>query len=264
MPMQPIPIEGPPIGPGLPVGTAEAGSGFEVELEVFSGPLGLLLHLIESRQLDVLSVPLGDLANAYVAHLAANPVHPAQLAEFVAVAAQLILLKSRRLLPGEPAPPLEGGDDEPDEDELRQRLIEYRIMRDAAARLAERDLREPAMRREPRESDLPVAPSEPMSPRVLVAVLERLAATPEPEPPPAEVVLRDMTIGMQITALREALGRAGRVVLQQVLAACRSRTQVTVTLLATLELARRREIRVAQVELFGPILVERVDHTGTP
>src|SRR5918996_1297454 len=92
MPMQPIPIEGASIGPGagsapgfgpgsgLALGRSEAGSGFEVELEVFSGPLGLLLHLIESHQLDVLTVPLSDLADAYVAHLAANPVHPAQLA----------------------------------------------------------------------------------------------------------------------------------------------------------------------------------------
>ena len=73
------------------------------ELPVFSGPLAVLLHLIESRQLDVLTVPLAELADAYVAHLAEHPVDPAQLAEFVAVAAQLILLKSRSMLPGEVA-----------------------------------------------------------------------------------------------------------------------------------------------------------------
>jgi chromatin segregation and condensation protein Rec8/ScpA/Scc1 (kleisin family) len=66
---------------------------------------------------------------------------------------------------------------------------------------------------------------------------------------------------MQIAALRTAMGSAGKVVLQQVLAACRSRTQVTVTFLALLELVRRREARVEQHELFGPILVEAIPGT---
>ena len=69
---------------------------------------------------------------------------------------------------------------------------------------------------------------------------------------------------MQIAALRGAMGRAGRVVLQQVLATCRSRTEVTVTVLAMLELVRRRQATVEQSELFGPILVRTVDSEATP
>jgi chromatin segregation and condensation protein Rec8/ScpA/Scc1 (kleisin family) len=92
----------------------------------------------------------------------------------------------------------------------------------------------------------------------LADVLGRLAAIPEPEPPPPEVVPREVTIAMQITALREAMGSAGRVVLQTVLAACRSRTEISVTVLAMLELVRRRQATVEQTELFGPILVRRI------
>jgi segregation and condensation protein A len=247
MPLEPIPIEAEP---------AVAAIDFEVRLEVFAGPLDLLLRLIESRQLDVLTVPLADLADAYVAHLAAHPLDPAQLADFVAMAAQLILLKSRRLLPGEPVPTAVAGEEEPDEDELRRRLVEYRALRDVARQLGERELAAPAYRREPRESDLPPAPAAPLPASLLSEVLEALAAIPEPEPPQPEVVPREITIAMQIAALRAAMGSAGHVVLQQVLAACRSRTQVTVTFLALLELVRRREARVEQQELFGPILVE--------
>ena len=65
---------------------------------------------------------------------------------------------------------------------------------------------------------------------------------------------REITIAMQITVLRAALAAGGRVVLQQLLATCRSRTEATVTLLATLELVRRRQVRVRQRELFGPIV----------
>jgi len=254
MPLEPIPVsagEGPPPRPDAPP--------FEVDLEVFSGPLELLLHLIESRELDVLTVPLATVADAYVAHLATHPVPAEQLADFVAVAARLILLKSRRLLPGEADPRAQAEAEEPDEAELRRRLIEYRILRDAARELGARDLLEPAFRREPRESDLPEVPSPPLPSRLLADVLDVLAAIPEPEAPPAEVVPREVTIAMQITVLRAALaraGEAGRVVLQDVLAACGSRTEVTVTVLATLELVRRRQVTIQQDELFGPILVD--------
>ena len=229
---------------------------FEVQLGVFSGPLAVLLHLIESRQLDVLSVPLAELADAYVAHLATNPVDPGQLAEFVAVAAQLILLKSRSLLPGEVAPGVPDGADEPDEEELRRRLLEYRALRDVARSLGQRDLLTPMQRREPRESDLPSVAVVPLPPSLLAEALRALAAIAEPEASPPEIVAREITIAMQITVLRTALAAGGRVVLQQLLATCRSRTEATVTLLATLELVRRRQVRVRQRELFGPIVLE--------
>lgn len=254
--MEPIPIvaRGPAVAIPVEEGTGDAG--FQVRLEVFEGPLQLLLHLIEARQVDILTVPLAELADAYVQHLATHPVDPANLSEFVATAAQLIWLKSRRLLPGEgPLQPSEASD-EPDEEELRRRLIEYRTMRDAARALGERDGRTRVMRREPRESDLPEAPTAPLPVALLVEALERLAAVPEPEPPPAEVMAREITIGMQIRVLRAALSATGRVVLQAVLAGCRTRTEAAVTILATLELVRRRQVRAEQRTLFGPIVIE--------
>lgn len=249
--MEPIPVEA-EATVALPVGPAE----FTVALPVVEGPLQLLLHLIESRQLDVLTVPLADVADGYVAHLARHPVDAANLSEFVAVAAQLILLKSRRMLPAEPLPAVPEGPDEPDEEELRRRILEYRALRDAAVALGQRDGVATVMRREPREADLPEVPAEPLPIGVLVAALETLAAIPEPVAPPPEVVPREITIGQQITVLRNALSKGGRVVLQAILASCRSRTEAAVTFLATLELVRRREIRAEQHDLFGPIVVE--------
>jgi segregation and condensation protein A len=255
MTLEPIAIAEAPAA-ALPVGSADAEPEFEVRLGVFSGPLAVLLQLIESRQLDVLTVPLAELADGYIAHLATSPIDPAQLAEFVAIAAQLILLKSRSLLPGELPPGPPDGGQEPDEEELRRRLLEYRALRDVARALGERDLASPMQRREPRESDLPSVTVAPLPPTVLAEALRALAAIPEPEPPPPEVVAREITIAMQIAVLRAALEAGGRVVLQHVLAACRSRTEATVTLLATLELVRRRQVRVRQRDLFGPIVLE--------
>ena len=253
MPLEPVAIL-PGHAGAFPVG----GTGFEIRLPIFEGPLQLLLHLIESRQLDVLSVPLAEVADAYLEHLARNPVDAPNLSEFVAIAAQLIWLKSRRLLPGDHPPGAEEGTDEPDEDDLRLRLIEYRAIRDAALWLSARDGLAPLMPREPRESDLPGAPVVALPHGLLAASLERLAAAPEPEAPPSEVVAREITMGMQIRVLLDALSGSGRVILQSVLAGCHSRSEAAVTVLAMLELARRRQVRLEQSTLFGPILVKAV------
>lgn len=249
--MQSIPVEWEP-AVAVPVGDGV----FTVALPVFEGPLQLLLHLIESRQLDILTVPLVEVADAYVEHLARHPVDAANLSEFVSIAARLILLKSRRMLPSEPLPPVPEGADEPDEAELRRRLIEYRALRDAARELGERDGVAPVMRREPRESDLPQAPADPISIDVLVAAIEALAAIPEPAAPPPMIVPREITIGQQIAVLRHALAGGGRVLLQTILARCASRTEAAVTFLATLELVRRRQVRAEQDDIFGPIVIE--------
>ena len=249
--MQPIPVESErPLA--LPIGEGE----FTLALPVFEGPLQLLLHLIESRQLDILTVPLAEVADAYVEHLARHPVDAANLSEFVSIAAQLIFLKSKRMLPSEPLPPVPEGADEPDEEELRRRIIEYRALRDAARQLGERDGIAPVMRREPRETDLPEGPVEPMPIGVLVAAIEALAAIPEPVAPPPVVVPREITIGQQIAVLRHALAGGGRVLLQTILARCQSRTEAAVTFLATLELVRRRQVRAEQHDIFGPIVIE--------
>lgn len=258
MPLEPIPVEPAEPGVAVAIGTTP----FEVRLQVFEGPLQLLLHLIESRQLDVLSVPLADVADAYVDYLARNPVDAPNLSEFVSIAAQLIWLKSRLILPGEPTVGPSDEIEEPDEEELRRRLIEYRGIRDAARMLGERDSVAPLMYREPRESDLPEAPLPPLPVDLLLEALERLAAVPEPEPAPPEVMAREITIGMQIRALLDALSASGRVILQSVLASCHSRSEAAVTILATLELVRRREVRIEQSTLFGPILVEAIGRHG--
>lgn len=253
MTLEPIPVD--VERAALPVGEAPP---YTVQLEVFEGPLQLLLHLIESRQLDVLTVPLADLADGYVAHLARHPVDADNLADFVAIAAQLIYLKSRRMLPAEPLPPLADGEEEPSEEELRRRIVEYRALRDAARLLGARDLASPAMRREPRESDLPFTPGPVLPLSLLTDAIDRLATVAEPPPPPPQVMVREITIGMQIAALRRAMGQRGSVVLQAVLATCQTRTEAAVTLLAALELVRRRQVTARQDTLFGPITLDAV------
>ena len=112
-----------------------------VQLAEFEGPLGLLLSLIEARQLDVLTVPLGALADAYLDALAALEADRlGNVSAFVAVASQLILIKSRAMLPRPPAvDPTRRCDEAPTpRPSCARRLLLYRAHRDAGLRLAER------------------------------------------------------------------------------------------------------------------------------
>src|SRR5580765_2207210 len=113
----------------------------QIRMEAFDGPLALLLALIEARQLDVLTVPLGGLADAYLDALAGLEADRlGNVSAFVAVASQLILIKSRAMLPRTPvlAPTALDGDDMGDpEEQLRARLLLYRAHRDAGLRLAD-------------------------------------------------------------------------------------------------------------------------------
>src|SRR5215210_747816 len=109
-----------------------------VRLDVFDGPIALLLALIEQRQLDVLTVRLGDLAGAYLDAIARiDGARLPLLSSFVSVCSQLILIKSRALLPRAPALAVTGtaGAEHDPEEELRRRLIEYRMYRDAGRTL---------------------------------------------------------------------------------------------------------------------------------
>ncbi len=235
-----------------------------VQVAEFDGPLALLLALIEARQLDVLTVPLGGLADAYLDALAGlDTDRLANVSAFVAVASQLILIKSRAMLPRRPVlDPTALADEGPDpEAELRARLLLYRAYRDAGARLAADAVERTGLfRREPgaaRASGLAGArPAEivPLDPLRLVRSLDHLVAIAPPVDVPPEVMPRSITLTERAAIIRAALRDAPAVVLQELLAGVRDRVVIAITFLAMLELMKRREIVVEQAEPWGPIV----------
>jgi segregation and condensation protein A len=110
--------------------------GPNVTVEGFDGPLEMLLELVEEKKLDILTVRLGDLADAYLARVRALAALPAdEVASFLALASRLVLLKARSLLPS--LVPIEEEEGETEE-ELRARLMEYAIVRERAGALGDR------------------------------------------------------------------------------------------------------------------------------
>ena len=257
---------------GVPAVRIEPGRGRDwathVRIAEWEGPLGLLLSLIEARRLDVLDVPLGGLAEAYLEALATiEHDRMTTISSFVAVASQLILIKSRAMLPRPPALPDgtiedEGADPEA---ELRARLVLYRAFRDAGIALQDAaSARIGLFRREPAAAlasglaGATTAPSAPtVDPGLLIRSLDSLVRVlPEPEPPP-EVIPRSITLPQRAAIIRLALKGAPSVVLQDLLQGVRDRVVVAVTFLAMLELMKRREVVVEQSEPFGPITARR-------
>lgn len=234
-----------------------------VRLEAFEGPLGLLLSLIEARQLDILTVPLGVLAEAYLDALGGLEADRiGNVSAFVAIAGQLILIKSRAMLPRRVDPAALPLDDAPDpEAELRARLILYKAYRDAGSTIQAIALerigifrREPAVAHAAGRAGAVAAPAPPLDPAVLARSLERLLRVVPPPPPPPETLGRTITITERATIIRAALRSADRIVLQELLRGVRDRVVVAITFLAMLELMKRREIVVEQAEPWGPIV----------
>ena len=238
-----------------------------VTLAAFDGPLALLLSLIEARQLDVLTVPLGALAGAYLDALAVLEVdRMGHVSAFIAVAGQLILIKSRALLPrrGPDLPSVLTDDGLDPEAELRARLIEYRAFRDAGAGLLLRAAgvvglfhREQAVSRAAGLAGARPDAAKPLDPSILVAALAGIARLAPPPPPPPETIRRTVTLTARAALIRRALEGADVVVLQDLLRGVRDRVVVAITFLAMLELVKRREIVVEQTEPFGPITARR-------
>jgi segregation and condensation protein A len=236
----------------------------QVRMESFDGPLALLLTLIEARQLDVVTVPLGALADAYLDALATLETDRlGNISAFVSVASQLILIKSRAILPRRvvEAPGVLPEDEADPEAELRARLLLYRAHRDAGRRLQDEALirvglfrREPSIAAAAGQAGARPPDGPPLDPSVLISALDRLARIAPPPDLPPETIARVITLTERAAIIRAAIRGAGTIVLQELLAGVRDRVVVAVTFLALLELMKRREIVVSQAEPWGPIV----------
>lgn len=225
----------------------------DVRTPVFEGPLELLLALVEREEVDVFKVSLSHVTDAYLAEIAAREVPDAQeMAEFLWMAARLLLLKSIRLLPGE-APTEEEADLLGWEDEVRQRLEEYRAYKEIAGELLERAQQETFAFPPPPRTIEVGGQEEPLDVDLLVVAFNSVLA----RIPPRTVVVqgRTWTLQEKLDLITERLTR-GPIELVDLILESVDRLEAVVTFVAVLELLRRGEITIRQKERFGSIRVE--------
>ena len=228
-----------------------------VQLEIFEGPLDLLLHLIKKNEVSISDIPIATITEQYLATLDLMESLSLDMAgEFLVMAATLIHIKSRMLLPA--------GADEPDEDEgidprneLVRRLLEYQRFKEAAEQLEQREMltRDVFVRS--------ATPTEEVGPRGFreVSVFELLGALKRvidrlPKDSFHEVTLEKITMREKMTLLLDRLRTLGSIYFEALFDHVKSRMEVVVTFLAMLELVKVRAIRIYQEEMAGPIMIE--------
>ncbi len=229
---------------------------YTIDLPSFAGPLDLLLHLIERQELDITAISLVKVTEQYLAQIEQMKQNRMEeLIDFLVVAARLVQIKSRALLPQTPII-IEGEEEEDPAEALLRQLRAYKRFKQAAAWLHKRE--EQGLR-----TYLRVAPPPKLEGRLdmsgitvdslLTAVREALSRVDDREESVAIVQPRRITIEGQINRLRQRASLGTAFGFTDLLSTKTSRIEISITLLAVLELIKRREILASQSELFGRI-----------
>lgn len=249
-------------------GVGSSGVMAEITLPVFQGPLDLLLHLIERDDLDITAVSLVTVTDQYLRAIRTSEgFEPGALAEFVAVGAKLIYLKSKALLPKAPQEDVAAMDDDDVGRELIELLREYKRFAEIASVLEERQ--DTGFRIYTRLAPPPAPPegtglSSVTMERLRAIMIDVLNKKPV-EATPRAVLQRDtaMTLTQRIGEFRERLRRRGKFSFRRAIMECTSRLEVVVSFLAILELLKAGEADARQAEAWGDIEVVAVE-TGVP
>lgn len=234
-----------------------APSSYVVKLPLFEGPLDLLLHLIEKQELDITAISLARVADQFIAYLEdLRDVQAGVIADFLVVAARLLLIKSRWLLPK----PVTDDDEEEDPSEaLLRRLREYKRFRQAITFLKDREnggQRAHIRVAPPPTLEARLDPGEFSLDDLLSAVRQILGAEAELlQPPDALISPRKVTVREKIQVIEDLISGGRMVPFAHVLEDESSRIEIVVSFWAVLELIKRGRVQARQSELFGEILL---------
>lgn len=238
---------------------------YHVKLEIFEGPLDLLLHLIRKHELDIYDIPVALITQQYLEYLELMKNLDIEIAgEFLVMASTLTYIKSRMLLP----PPDNPEDEEFGVDpraELIQRLLEYKRFKDAAQSLEQKEELWSQVFTRPAESapDLP-PDDEPLLFDfhlfdLLAALKDVMARVPDQS---FEITAESVSITEKISHILARLESSDSVVFADLFEGSTTKLQMIATFLALLELMRTRVVRAVQIDQFGAIrLMKAVSET---
>ncbi|MBS3783598.1 MAG: segregation/condensation protein A [Anaerolineae bacterium] len=232
---------------------------YKIQLPAFEGPLDLLLRLIEREELDVTTVALARVTDQYLERLAElEQRQPKDLADFLVVAAKLVLIKSAALLPRSPRPSPEDDVEDVGHDLVHQLQI-YKRFKEIADLLHTRE--EGGLHTYIRLAPSPRRAPEPDLSQISLQDLLLLAQEAldlAPGPPVGQVVSPvTVTIEEQIEHIERKLAQTQHVIFRTLLSQAATRLEVIVTLLAVLELIKQDRVSVRQDALFGEIVIEK-------
>jgi segregation and condensation protein A len=241
---------------------------YKVKLDVFEGPLDLLLYLIKRDEVDIYDISIERITKQYLEYLDAFQMLNIDLAgEFIVMAANLLYIKSRMLLPVDQQMAEEDADEDDPRWELIRQLIEYKKFKEAASHLREREAEQENL-----FARVPAAPElEPDAANLLVEevgifdlirafqnVLKRRTA---PQEDLREIFEENFTVADKIDHVLRIIGSGVALKFEEMFPERATRTEIVVTFLAMLELIRMKQLRVRQDQDFGEIWIEQAEGT---
>jgi segregation and condensation protein A len=231
----------------------------KIQLEIFEGPLDLLLYLVKKEEVDIYEVNLTRIATQFIEYVQLMKELDLDIAgEFLVMAATLMYIKSRELLPKNQQ--VEAPEEEDEEDprwELIRQLVEYKKFKDAAAKLQERELlQEQVYARVPGRPDFN---TEPVTSRLEVSIFDLVNAVNavlkrfNQRPQARDLFEEKWTVSEKIELLAGLLQERQHLRFSEVFEGIEHRSEAIVTFLALLELIRLKQLRVEQAEPFAEI-----------
>ena len=241
---------------------------YTVHIPAFEGPLDLLLRLIEREELDITTIALAQVTDQYLAHVRTmSTPDPAALSSFLVLAARLLLIKSRALLP-RPSATQSSDDAVDDAEQLIQQLREYQRYKQIATLL--QTWQEYGYRSYTRQDAPPVVETKTPDKldvtvgELLAAIQRRLQLTLPLESPTVPLPTpKTITVPEMASRIQERLIQQEWICFEDVLSLQTYRTEIIVALWSILELLKRRAVVVEQDDLFGLIRIGRGAHLAT-
>lgn len=233
---------------------------YKVRLEVFEGPLDLLLYLIKRDEVDIYDISIERITTQYLEFMDAFKILDLEVAgEFVVMAANLIYLKSRSLLPVSVQPPEEEAEEEDPRWELVRQLLEYKKFKEAAQHLQQREAeRENLFARLPEKPEVMAErPLGEVSVFDLINAFNNILKRIDQKEDLREIFEERFTVSDKIELVMKLTGSGVPLKFTELFSGMASRGEIVVTFLAVLELVRLKQLRVVQEEVFGEIELRR-------
>ena len=243
---------------------------YSVKLEVFEGPFDLLFHLIEKNEVDIYDIPIADITRQYLEYLDELRYFDIEVAsEFLVMAATLLHIKSRMLLPGKAS--VEQEEEADPRQQLVERLIEYKKYKDITGELRKREeVYQKRLYREPS----PAAIYVDHDPVVLdIDIMDLCSAFAQAMRKYINLYNSDhdlrkslekerISVAERINYIRSVLRKYGSISFGSLVEGCATRENVVVTFLALLELIKERRLIVEQAVNFGDIIINKRNNKG--
>ena len=240
-------------------------SDYKVKLEVFEGPLDLLLYLIKKEEVDIYDIPIERITNQYMEYLSLMQLLNLEVAgEFLVMAATLMYIKSRMLLPvDQQVTDAEAEEGEDPRWELIRQLVEYKKFKEAALQLGQREDEQSHLftRQSPDtglKADLKDAPLAEVGIFDLIAAFNQVLKRANAREDFREIYEEKFTVSDKIEEILYTLRECSQIRFLELFSDTATRAEVVVTFLALLELIRLKRLRVQQPEAFGEIQVVKV------